>query len=169
MDENKELQMLEDELQGINDAVAKSKERLELVMYTESLLLAILNNLKILKNVTLEEYNNNFELVKDTIVKTHQLAQKIPYKQLQSIDTDDLMPQGSISYNFSNFAYETIIVDSPKSPPISKQELSAFLQRVEAKNSGVLVQLSQIKSYKSKLERIINQLSVTAIASYLCS
>jgi hypothetical protein len=169
LEDNDELKILEDELYGINNAVSKAKERLEIVTNTEILLSKIQNLLAETKCIALESYNTAYNSITENIYKIKDMAQKVSYQELNEFNKDEIIPQGSISYNFNNINYNSLIMSLPKSPPISKEELNKFLMEIDSKNSNLLLQVSQLRSYKKKLELIIDNLSVTAIACYLCS
>lgn len=169
MPDNNDLQKLEEELYGINNAVAKTKERLELITNVENVLGVIYKNLSELKEIALNSYNTEYSVITDKIHIITQIAREIPYEELNDINKDEIIPQGSISYNFNNINYNTLVMALPKSPPICRDELNNFIKDIDTRCSNVMLQLSQIKSYKKKLKMIIDKLSITAVACYLCS
>ncbi|MEW5821297.1 MAG: hypothetical protein AB1782_13975 [Cyanobacteriota bacterium] len=169
MTENNDLKILEEELYGINNAVSKTKERLKIVSEVELLLTSIQKLLIETKDISLESYDTKYNNITENILKIKDIAKKIPYTELNEFNKDEIIPQGAISYNFNNINYNSLIMSLPKSPPISKEQLNDFLQEVDTKNSNVLLQISQLKSYTKKLNLIIDNLSVTALACYLCS
>lgn len=169
MADNNDLKILEEELYGINNAVSKTKERLNIVNETKAALDIIQKMLIETKEIAIESYDTKYNQITENILKIKETAKKIPYAELNEFNKDEIIPQGSISYNFNNINYDSLIMSLPKSPPISKEELNSFIQGIETKNSNVLLQISQLKSYKNKLNLIIDKLSVTALACYLCS
>ena len=169
MPENDELKILEEELYGINNTVSKTKERLNIVSRTENLLSEIKKLLEVTKAIALESYNTKYTLITENITHIKQLAEKIPYPELTEFNRDEIIPQGAISYNFNSINYDSLIMTLPKTPPISKEELNEFIQEIDSKYSNILLQISQLKSYKNKLTLIIDNLSVTALACFLCS
>ena len=169
MSENDELKILEEELYGINNAVSKTKERLNIVSDTETLLCSIQNILTETKTISIDAYDTKYNKITENILQIKSIAKKIPYTELNDFDKDEIIPQGGISYNFNNINYNSLIMSLPKSPPISKDQLNKFIQEIDSKYSNVLLQISQLKSYKKKLNLIIDNLSVTAVACYLCS
>lgn len=169
MEDNKELQILEEELYGINNAVNKTQERLKIVSDTESILTSIQNLIITTKTIASESYNTKYNQITENILKIKELATTIPYEDLNEFNKDEIIPQGAISYNFQSINYNSLVMALPKSPPVTKEELHNFIQELESKHSNVLLQISQLKSYKKKLELIIDNLSITALACYLCS
>lgn len=169
MDNKDELKVLEEELYGINNAVSKAKERLSIVSETENLLTSIQNLLNETKTISIEAYDTKYNQITQNISKIKEIAQKIPYNELNEFNKDEIIPKGAISYNFNNINFNSLIMSLPKTPPITKEQLNQFIQEIDSKYSNVLLQISQLKSYKKKLEVIINNLSVTAIACYLSS
>lgn len=169
MENNDDLKILEEELYGINNAVDNINERLKTVSTTELQLTEIQSILTEIKNTSLESYDTKYNQITEYILKIQEVAKKIPYTELNEFDKNEIIPQGAISYNFNNINYNSLIMSLPKTPPISKGELKAFIKELDCKYSAVLLQISQLKSYKKKLEAIINKLSITAVACYLCS
>lgn len=169
MDNNTDLQILEEELLGINESFNKAQERLNVIKNTESVLSAIQKLLNDTKNISLDSYDTKYNKITENILKIKEFAASIPFDCLSDFNKDEIIPQGAICYNFSNINYNSLIMMLPKTPPISKKDLEAFIKEIESKNNSLNVQLSQLISYKKKLELTINNLSVTAIASYLCS
>jgi prefoldin subunit 5 len=169
LEDKSDLQILEEELYGINAAVSKINERMEIVNKTESTLNTIQTILTNTKNIALESYDSKYNTITENILHLKEIAQKIPYKELNDFNKEEIIPQGAISYNFNSINYDSLIMSLPKSPPISKEELNGFIQEIESKYSNILLQISQLKSYRQKLEMIKDKLSVTAIACYLSS
>lgn len=169
MSDNKDLQILEEELYGINNAVSKTKDRLELITTTEGVLSSIQNLLEKTRELSTKSYNAEYKTIIENIKSIADIAQKIPYDELNDFTQDEIIPQGAISYNFNNINYSSLVMALPKSPPISREELNNFIKDLDNKYSNVMLQLSQIKSYKKKLNVIIDKLSITAVACYLCS
>jgi len=169
LDKYTDLQILEEELLGINETFNKAQERLNIVNKTESVLSSIQKLLVTTKTISLDSYDTQYNKITENILKIKELAENIPYNCLTDFNKDEIIPQGAICYNFSNINYNSLIMTLPKTPPISKKDLESFIKEIESKNNSLNLQLSQLMSYKKKLELTINNLSVTAIASYLCS
>lgn len=169
MEKRDDLKILEEELYGINNAVNKINERIELITHTESQLNEISELIITAKSSAIEAYDTKYNIITENILTIKKIAENVDYKGLNEIDEDEMIPPGSISYNFNNINYNSLIMSLPKTPPISKEELDTFIKELESKHSNVLLQISQLKSYKKRLDVIINKLSVTALASYLCS
>lgn len=169
MENNDDLKILEDELYGINNAVTKTQERLKIVTGTETLLSSIQNLINETKSIALDSYDTKYNQITENILTIKELAKQVQYRELNEFNKDEIIPQGAISYNFNNINYDSLIMSLPKSPPISKEQLNKLIQEIDLKQSNLLLQLSQLKSYKKKLELIINNLSAAAVACYLCS
>lgn len=169
MTDNNELKMLEEELYGINNAVSKAEERLNIVTTTESKLAEVQKILLDTKNIAVNSYDTKYNQITENILKIQEIAKDIPYKELNDFNKEEIIPQGAISYNFNNINYNSLIMALPMSPPISKDQLKTFLLEIDSRNSNLLLQLSQLKSYNKKLNLIIDNLSAAALASYLCS
>lgn len=169
MSDNNDLKILEEELYGINNAVSKAEERIEIVTNTEKTLCLIQSMLIETKTIALESYDTKYNQITENILKIKEIAKTVPYTELNEFNKDEIIPQGAISYNFNNINYNSLIMTLPKSPPISKEQLNTFSQEIDTRNSNLLLQISQLKSYKKKLLLIIDNLSATALACYLCS
>lgn len=169
MSDSNELKILEEELYGINNAVSKAEERIDIVTKTEETLSYIQNMLIETKHIALESYDTQYNQITENILKIKEIAKTVPYKELNEFNKDEIIPQGAISYNFNSINYNSLIMSLPKSPPISKDQLNTFSQEIDTRNSNLLLQISQLKSYKKKLNLIIDNLSATALACYLCS
>lgn len=169
MEDINALKLLEEELYGINNAVSKTQERLNIVEQTESTLNKILGILSETRDIAQDSYDTKYNQITENILKLEELAKKIQFNELNEFNKDEIIPQGAIAYNFNNINYNSLIMCLPKTPPISKNELKNFIQEVNSRYSNISLQVSQLKSYKNKLELIINNLSVTALACYLGS
>jgi hypothetical protein len=169
LSDSEELRILEEELHGITNTVSKAQERLNIVSKSELLLLSIQNLLNEVKMYSLESYNTKYDKIIEIISKIDALAKQLPYDDLHDFEREEIIPQGAISYNFKNITYFSIILSQLMPPPLSSEELIKFTNEIDSRYSSILLHISQLKSYKNKLEAIIDHLSVTAIACYLGS
>jgi hypothetical protein len=169
LEDKDELQILEEDLYGINNTVSKVNERLEIVEETNKLLNQVKDRLIETKEIAMQNYDTQYNLITENIIEIKNIAKNISYEDLSDFTRDVIIPQGAISYNFNNINYNSLIMSLPKTPPISQEELKEFLKEINSKHSNVLLQISQLKSYKTKLEMIKEKLSITALACYLSS